>query len=177
MRRRIEPTRRGLGPTGYSSIVFLLVCGPAFAGTIEKNKAWDALIEQAKAHGGVETKLNKSASYVFQRPDGSYVSFTRQITTDKGRSVCLIAKDENATACVDWDTGKLTLGSRADPATPWKFRSSASLEDFEAEQPGFFDKFLSTIEGFGMSGRRSLGYGAGGYGRFRNGGLHGANAN
>jgi len=164
-RRRIDLTKRSLPWACSGSIVLSLVCGPIFAGTIEKNKAWDALIEQAKAHGGVETKLDKSASYIFQRPDGSYVSFTRQLATDKGRSVCLIAKDENATACVDWDTGKLTLGSRADPATPWKFRSSASLDAFEAEQPGFFDKFVAAIEGLGMSGRRSRGYGAGGYSR------------
>ena len=177
MGRHFDLTTRGLRWACSGVIVFLLVCGPVFAGTTEKNKAWDTLIEQAKAHGGVETKLDKSASYVFRRPDGSYVSFTRQLATDKGRSVCLIAKDENATACVDWDTGKLTLGSRADPATPWKFRSTASLDAFEAEQPGFFDKFMSTVEGLGLSGRRSHGYGAGGYRRYRNGGLHGANGN
>jgi hypothetical protein len=152
-----------------------LTLAPCFAGTAEKNKAWDALIEQAKAHGGVETKLDKSASYVFQRPDGSYVSITRRLADDKGRSVCLIAKDENATACVDWDTGRLTLGSRADPATPWRFRSSASLDAFEAEQPGFFDRFMSTIKGLGDFGHRSRGYSAGAYRRFRS--ASGANAN
>lgn len=122
-----------------------LVAAPAFAGTPERDKAWDALVAAAKAHGGAETKLDRSASFVFQRPDGSYLSFTRLLQTDKGRSVCLIAKDENATACVDWDTGKLTLGSRADPATPWSFRSAASLDAFEAEQPGFLQKLLSSI--------------------------------
>jgi hypothetical protein len=143
-------------------IVCLLFGGPAIGGTAERNNAWDALIEEAKAHGGVETKLDKSASYVFQRPDGSYLSFTRLLATDKGRSVCLIANDENATACVDWDSGKLTLGSRADPATPWKFRSVASLDAFEAEQPGVFENLLSSINRFATSGKGSRRYGAGG---------------
>ena len=55
----------------------------------EKDRTWTALIEQAKAHGGVETKLDKSASYVFQQKDGTYISFTRLLATNKGRSVCL----------------------------------------------------------------------------------------
>lgn len=151
-----------------SFIVCLLTHGSAWADAADRDKAWDKLIEQARTHGGVETKLDKSSSYVFQRQDGSYVSFTRLLSTAKGRSVCLIAKDENATACVDWDTGKLTLGSRADPATPWKFRSVASLDAFEAEQPGFFDKFLSTIKRLGVLRSRSRGYGAGENPRYHN---------
>ncbi len=154
---------------GASGIVFWLAGAPVVAGTTDKDKAWETLIEQAKAHGGVETKLDKSASYVFQRPDGSYVSLTRLLASDKGRSVCLIAKDENATACVDWDSGKLTLGSRADPATPWQFRSSVSLDAFEAEQPGLFDNFKSMFDSLGLRGRRRLGYGGGGGWRNRNG--------
>ena len=58
----------------------------------------------------------------------------------------LIAEDENATVCVDWDTGKLILGSRADPATPWSFRSHASLDAFEAEKPGVVGQLFSSIE-------------------------------
>ena len=158
-------TGQGLSWACLSLTIGLLACGPALAGATDRDKSWDKLIEQAKAHGGVETKLDKSSSYVFQRPDGSYVSFTRLLATAKGRSVCLIAKDENATACIDWDTRKLTLSNRADPATPWKFRSVASLDAFEAEQPGFFDNFMSTIEGFGISGAHSRGLGAGGYSR------------
>lgn len=153
-----------------------LVIAPAVAGTPERDKAWDALIAQAKAHGGAETKLDRSASYVFQRPDGSYLSFTRLLQSDKGRSVCLIAKDENATACVDWDSGKLTLGSRADPATPWKFRSSASLDAFEAEQPGFFQQFLSSIQSLVTSAGNSKKSGAGGNWHYRNGGMSWAGA-
>jgi hypothetical protein len=131
-----------------------LLSGTAFAATPQRDKAWDGLIAQAKAHGGVETKLDRSASYIFQRPDGSYLSFTRLLASEKGRSVCLIAKDENATACVDWDTGKLTLGSRDDPATPWKFRSKASLDAFEADRPGLFQSFLSGVNGMFASGAK-----------------------
>ncbi len=147
------------------------LAAPALAGTPERDKAWDALISAAKAHGGAETKLDRSASFVFQRPDGSYLSLTRLLTTNKGRSICLIAKDENATACIDWDSGKLTLGSRADPATPWKFRSSASLDAFEAEQPGFFQTFLSSLQGsFGKNSRGGKS-GPGGFWHYQNGGM------
>jgi hypothetical protein len=136
----------------------------AFAGTPERDKAWDELIAQAKAHGGVETKLDLSTSYVFQRPDGSYLAFTRLLKSDKGRSVCLIAKDENATACVEWDTGRLKLGSRADAATPWKFKGFESLDAFEKEQPGLVDRLFSSIQNlFAMgAGPRGYGYGGGG---------------
>ena len=140
--------------------VAYLIVAPALAGTTERDKAWDALIAQARAHGGIETTLDRSASYVFRRPDGSYLSFTRLLQSNKGRSVCLIAKDENATACVDWDTGKLTLGSRADPATPWKFRSLASLDAFEAEQPGLIQQLLASIKNLALPGGRSGGTGA-----------------
>jgi hypothetical protein len=151
-----------------------LIAAPAFAGATERDKAWDALIAAAKSHRGSETKLDGSASYVFKRPDGSYLSFTRLLNSSKnsskGRSVCLIAKDENATACVDWDTGKLTLGSRADPAAPWKFRSLASLDAFEAEQPGLFQKLLTSIQGLVTIGGRSRRSAAGGYRRYNPGG-------
>ncbi len=150
--------------------VAYLIAAPALAGKPERDSAWDQLIAEAKAHGGAETKLDRSTSYVFQRTDGSYLTFTRLLTTDKGRSVCLIAKDENATACVEWDTGKLTLGSRADPATPWKFRSSASLDAFEAEQPGFFQTFLSSLQGSFAKNLRTK-FGPGGSWRYHNGGL------
>jgi hypothetical protein len=155
-------TGRHLQRACSNLIVYLLACSLAWGVSADRDKAWDKLIDQAKAHGGVETRLEKSSSYVFQRQDGSYVSFTRLFASEKGRSVCLIAKDENATACVDWDTGKLTLGSRADPATPWKFRSVASLDAFEAEQPGIFDKFVSTIKRLLSSGKRSRRQSAGG---------------
>ena len=47
--------------------------------------------------------LDRSASYVLQRPDGSYVTFTRLLGAAK-RSVCLISKDQHASVCIDWDS-------------------------------------------------------------------------
>lgn len=156
--------RLGIG----AALAILMAGGTASvrAGTPERDKAWNALIAEAKAHGGAETKLDRSTSYVFKRQDGSYLSFTRLLATDKGRSVCLIAKDENATACVDWDTGKLTLGSRADPATPWSFRGFELLDAFEAQQPGLVQQLFSSIERIFMSGGRSRRSGLGGYWRY-----------
>ena len=145
-----------------------LALASAEAGTPERDKAWDALMQAAKAHGGTETKLDRSASFVFQRPDGSYLTLTRLLQSDKGRSVCLIAADENATACVDWDSGKLTLGSRADPATPWSFRSLASLDAFEAEQPGVVEQLFSSIQNL-VTGAGNVSKSHTGYWRERNG--------
>ena len=120
-------------------------CG-ALADGPDRDKAWAELVDQAKAHGAAETKLDRSSSYVFQRPDGSYLSLTWLAAPKAARSVCLIAKDENATACVDWDSGKLTLGDRADAATPWRFRAYASLDAFEAERPGLVDSLFAAVD-------------------------------
>lgn len=150
------------------SCIVAAAISTAQAGSPERDKAWDALVAAAKAHGGTETKLDRSASFVFQRPDGSYLSFTRLLQSDNGRSVCLIAKDENATACVDWESGKLTLGNRADPATPWSFRSLASLDAFEAEKPGVVQQLFSSIQSLVANVGRP-GAARGGYGRNRNG--------
>jgi hypothetical protein len=138
----------------------------------EKDRTWAALIEQAKAHGGVETKLNLSASYVFKHQDGYFVTFTRLLGASKHRSVCIISEDSNSTACIEWETGKLTLGQRADPATPWTFQHFASYEAFEAAQPGFGDKLLSVIKGLVLSG----GGGGRGHGGRSSVGYYGANA-
>jgi hypothetical protein len=116
---------------------------PVCAGTPERDKAWSELIAQAKAHGGEETKLDRSASYVFQREDGSYLTITELFSPAKARSVCLIDKEETATACVDWDSGKLKLGKRADAATPWTFYAFESVEALRAAQPTVIDKFLN----------------------------------
>ena len=125
--------------------VLIAAATPVCAGSPERDKAWSELIAQAKEHGAEETKLDKSASYVFQREDGSYLTFTRMLATDKGRSVCLIAKELTATACADWDSGQLKLGRRADAATPWKFYSFASFDAFEAAKPGFLDQLVSEV--------------------------------
>jgi hypothetical protein len=118
-----------------------LACG--IAGTPERDKAWDALIAEAKKHGGVETKLDQSASYVFKRPDGSFITFTHLLKGDK-RAACLVAKEQNATVCIDWDSGKTTYGGRKDAASPWVNR--AAPDEADVEKPGLLQSLLS---GFG----------------------------
>jgi hypothetical protein len=138
----------------------LLAATYANAAASDRDKAWDALIAEAKARGGAETKLDRSTSYVFKREDGSFVSLTQLIPPKVKRAVCLIAMSQDATLCVDWDDGKVTLGDRADAATPWKTRNVASLDELEASQPGVFDTLLSTIN-------KIIG-GGGRHGYFRN---------
>jgi hypothetical protein len=124
--------------------VAALGIGSAFAGTPDKDRRWDALIAQAKARGGVETVLDRSASYVFQAQDGSFVTLTRVLQGSK-RAVCLIAKDQRASVCVDWDTGETTFGERADGASPWKTRNAPPLEEAWANQPGPFQTLMSGL--------------------------------
>ncbi len=127
--------------------VTALTLSVAHAGAPDKDKAWDALIDEVKKHGGVETTLDRSASYVFQRPDGSYVTFTRLLAVAK-RSVCLISKDQNASVCVDWDSGKTSYGDRADAATPWRIHEGPSVEETAANQPGPLDNLFSWLKSF-----------------------------
>jgi hypothetical protein len=135
--------------------------GSAFAAAPDKDKLWDALIAQAKARGGAETVLDRSASYVFQAQDGSFVTLTRVLQGSK-RAVCLIAKDQKASVCVDWDTGETTFGERADSASPWKTRNAPPLEEAWASQPGPFQTlmsgFLNIIDMFGSGGGRHGGF-------------------
>jgi len=127
--------------------VAALTLTSAYAGAPDKDKAWDALIDEAKKHGGVETVLDRSASYVFQRTDGSYVAFTRLLAAAK-RSVCLISRDLHASVCVDWDNGKTSYGDRADAASPWRVHEGPSVEETAANQPGPLDGFLSWLGSF-----------------------------
>jgi len=95
----------------------IMAVNPALA-TPERDRIWDSLIAEAQKRGGSETRLDKSTSYVFQRPDGEYVTFTHALTNGV-RAVCVISKDQNIVVCDDWDTGKLTYGWRADAQSPW----------------------------------------------------------
>jgi hypothetical protein len=148
----------------------VVVAAPGVAA--ERDEAWSELIAQAKAHGAQETKLDRSASFVFQREDGSYLTFTRLLSTDKGRSVCLIAKDETATACVDWETGKLKLGRRADAATPWKFYAFDSLDAFEKAKPGFLDELTSSVNKLLVAARRQDAHAGSGCYQFSKNGVY-----
>ncbi|MDE3176894.1 MAG: hypothetical protein KGM15_12410 [Pseudomonadota bacterium] len=145
-----------------AALAALCAASSALGATAERGKDWDVLIAEAKKHGGVETKLDRSSSYVFQQKDGSFVSFTQLAAPQVKRAVCLIAKAQDATVCVDWDNGKVTLGERADAASAWKTRTVASLDELEAEKPGFFSDLMSTIN-------RVAGLSAYGSYRFQNG--------
>jgi hypothetical protein len=141
----------------------------AIAAQPDKDKRWDALIAQAKAHGGSETVLDRSASYVFQARDGSFVTLTRVLGGSK-RAVCLIAKDQMKSMCVDWDTGETTFGERAGAASPWKTRNAPPSEEVWANQPGPFQTlmsgFLNVIGGLGAGMRH------GGFHSSRNGNVY-----
>ena len=95
--------------------------------TPERDRAWDALIAEAQKHGGQEMRLDKSASYVFQRPDGSFLTFTR-LFDKQTRSVCLIAKDQNLTVCGDWETGKISYGWHADATRTWTHSDTSPVD-------------------------------------------------
>ena len=118
---------------------------PAVSAETDRNRAWDALLAAAKARGAQETRLDRSASFVFRRQDGSYVTLTRMFDGAKGRSVCLISKSEMATSCVDWDNGKLRLGKRNDARSPWAFFDFDSLEALEAAKPSVLEKIVSKV--------------------------------
>jgi hypothetical protein len=141
--------------------------GSAFAAEPDKDKRWDALIAEAKAHGGTETVLDRSASYVFQAQDGSFVTLTRVLGGSK-RAVCLIAKDQTKTMCVNWDTGETTFGERAGAASSWKTRAAPPIEEVWANEPGPFQTLMSGFlniigtlgGGMGHGGFRTSGNGA-----------------
>ena len=132
--------------------------------TPERDRIWDSLIAEARKHGGSETRLDKSTSYVFQRPDGSYVTFTHCFTNGV-RAVCLISKDQNLVVCDDWDTRKITYGWRADAASPWTHSDSPPPADSVAQQTPV-DMLLNFLGQVLTTGSQS----AGTYGRERAGG-------
>jgi len=136
--------------------------GPAFAGAADRDEAWDALIVEAKKRGGVETVLDKSASCVFQRPDGMYVTFTRTLD-NRTRVVCALASDSNFSACADWRTGNITYGWRADAAAQMRFSKTPPTDAELGRGPGLFQTLLSGLTSMMESG------GANGYWRLRNG--------
>jgi hypothetical protein len=166
----VSPESLGGGRMRESFLILLAISalgfGSAFAGAPDKDKRWDALIAQAKAHGGAETALDRSASYVFQARDGSFITLTRVLGGSK-RAVCLIAKDQMKSMCVDWDTGETTFGERAGAGSPWKTRAAPPIEEAGANEPGPFQSlmrgFLNVIGTLG-AGMRHSGFRTGGNG-------------
>lgn len=97
-----------------------LAVAQAAAGTPERDRAWDALIAEAKKHGGEEIQYKTSVSYVFRKNDGEYVTFTKMLDSPT-RAVCVLSKDQTVTVCGNWDTGKLRYGVRADANAAWTY--------------------------------------------------------
>ncbi|MDQ6702906.1 MAG: hypothetical protein M3Z96_07295 [Pseudomonadota bacterium] len=60
---------------------------PAKADTV-KDTGWESLITSAINRGGVETISGDTGSYVFVRPDGMIVTFTRRLD-NKIRLICV----------------------------------------------------------------------------------------
>jgi hypothetical protein len=135
----------------YASRVafMIMLAAPALAETPapppHDAKSWDLLIGAARRRGGTETKLDKSSSYVFQQQDGNFLTLTEWRSPVK-RFVCVIAKDQKSTVCVQWETGRTTYGQRADAASPWKTRQGIALEETKEAEPQ--DGFLGKIAGF-----------------------------
>ncbi len=137
-----------------SSALMLIASELAFAGTPERDRAWDMLIAEAKKHGGEETQYKSSASYVFQRPDGSSVTFTRML--DNGtRAVCVISKDQNSTVCGNWDSGKLRYGQRADAGSPWTYSDTPPKAPDAGDKGPFASLSASLGDVIGMRIRSS----------------------
>ena len=113
-------------------LIAFLVAAPAAGATPDAPphdaNSWALLIAEAKKHGGAETRLDKSSSYVFQQQDGNFLTLTEWRAPPK-RFVCVIAKDQKATVCVNWETGRTTYGERADAASPWKTHEATALEE------------------------------------------------
>jgi hypothetical protein len=102
------------------ALATLIAGGSALAGTPERDKAWEALIAEAKKHGGEETQYKTSVSYVFHKSDGEFVTFTRMLDSPT-RAVCVMSKDQSVIVCGNWDTGKLKYGLRPDAHSSWTY--------------------------------------------------------
>ena len=117
-----------------------LIAGPALAGTPERDKAWDALVSEAKKHGGEETQYKNSVSYVFRKSDGEILTLTRMLDSPT-RAVCVLTKDQTLTVCGNWDTGKLRYGVRPDGDSPWSYSDTPPAE----QQSSGFGAVLSKL--------------------------------
>ena len=117
-----------------------LAAVPGYAGTPERDQAWDALIAEAKKHGGEETRYKTSVSYVFRKSDGEYVTLTQMLDSPT-RAVCLLSKDQNLTLCGNWDTGKLRYGARLGAFAPWSYSDTS----FNEQKGGVLGSLLSGL--------------------------------
>ncbi len=94
----------------------------AHAGSL-KDAKWNALIAEAVKHGGVETISGNTGSYVFSRPDGMDMTFTRSLD-NKIRLICIAYMSKNINVCMNWNDEKVTYSTRASETAPWVISST-----------------------------------------------------
>ena len=119
-----------------------LAIASALAGTPDRDKAWDALVTEAKKHGGAATAYKTSTSLVFQQKDGFFITVT-EVPDAKARAVCAMSKYQSVIVCGNWDTGALKYGWRADTSSPWSY--SDKPPEPKSLQANPFGGLLSTL--------------------------------
>ncbi len=125
------------------------------------DKEWNELIAQTKKHGGVETVLDQTASYVLQAKDGTYVAFTRTLDNKK-RFICIIRDALNFRYCYNFDSQTVVYGTRANADAPWV--ESLTPPPPQEKQPSFWDGLLQAFLSLPLASPRQ---GGGGYGPHR----------
>jgi len=134
-----------------------LAAGSALAGTPERDQDWDALIAEAKKHGGEETQYQNSVSYVFfRKSDGEWVTFTRMLDSPT-RAVCVLSKPQTLTVCGNWDTGKLRYGLRSDANSQWSYSDDPPAEETRNVLPAILGKLAEIMNGGKKSSKRGGG--------------------
>ena len=122
----------------------VLAAAPSFAAN-SQDKQWNDLIAQAKKHGGVETVLDQTASYVFQAKDGTYVTFTRALDNKK-RFICIIRDALNFRYCYNFDSQSVVYGTRANSDAPWvESRTPPTTPAEEKAHPSFWGSLLNGL--------------------------------
>ena len=135
--------------TGFLSFLVLLgLATPSYAQS-EKERQWNLLIAEAKRHGGVETIINKTGSYVFGGPNGLIVAFTRTLD-NKRHFVCAMYLSANIQVCASWETEKMLYSTRTDEHSPWIVSDNPPPEAEAAPSTPIWLDLLSAFLGVGF---------------------------
>lgn len=126
-----------------------LAATPVYAGQDHGNlndARWDALIASAINRGGVETISGDTGSYVFVRPDGMIVTFTRRLDNKirlicvqhasiPGNNTALTAMNVDFQQCLNWNTGVTIYATRASESAAWVFSDvPPTAQELDPEQ-------------------------------------------
>lgn len=96
----------------------------AYVGSLQDAK-WNALIAEAVKHGGVETFSGNTSSYVFSRPDGMDMTFTRSLD------------NKIRLGCIGYNE-KMIYSTRASETAPWIAGSTPPAETAQARDTGSY---------------------------------------